>query len=59
MIIPMTTNLQRLLIPAAVATPFGIALALLWSPSLGGALMLAGLGLGLLGLHRLGREGPT
>ncbi len=54
----MATNLQRLLIPAAVAIPVGIASALLWSPSLGGAVMLAGVALGLLGLHRLGREGP-
>lgn len=50
---------EKLLATFAVIAPMGIVVALVVNATLGGWLVLCGLGVGLVGLHRLGRSGPA
>lgn len=49
---------ERYLNTFALIAPLGLFVALVFEPTVGGALVIAGLACGLYGLHRLGRLGP-
>ena len=54
----MSSNAPDLmLVTFALLAPLGIVLALLVHAQLGGVVVLISLGLGIAGLHRLGRSG--
>lgn len=50
---------EQLIIAGAVVAPLGVATSVLDQPSLGGWLVVGGVAIGVLGLHRLGRSGDA
>lgn len=49
---------ERYLTTFALIAPLGVFVALVLEPKWGGGLVALGLAFGIVGLHRLGRQGP-
>ncbi len=53
-----TERIRQLILSGAAMTSCAVAVAIVIDSTLGGLALIVGVGVSLLGLHRLGRSGP-